>query len=236
VNFFSSHIDTVSLFRNKWQSYLFFEKIGIHTPETFELSTLADPFFPLLLKPKFGSGSKNIIKIDTFRDLDYFRQKVDTAQYIAQEIVSSPEYTVDFLVGNNNELLSLVARQRIKTKDGIAVVSRTVDSSLIAPVIEKILRNIELRGPINLQYFHVEKQETLTFDLNTRFAAGGLPLSIKVGINIPLETIKLALGLPTKKLDGYAIGVTMIRYYTTLFAKDAQLGFAANGAAPNTPF
>lgn len=217
VNFFISPFTTVELFRNKLHSYAFFKTNNIPTPDTKLLSEINTFKYPIFIKPIIGSGSKKAIRINNDQELYCCTTAENANQYIFQPYITAPEFTVDILVGNTNKIEGLVARQRLKTKDGIAIVSRTVDSTPILPIISRILSEIEIRGPINIQYFILENETPLIIDINTRFAAGGLPLTIKAGINFPLETVKLSLGIPTKDFDGYRVGVTMIRYYTELF-------------------
>lgn len=217
VNFYISPFQTVDLFMNKWRSYQFFLNNDIPTLETHRLSDANKIDFPIFVKPIVGSGSRNTLRINTKNELGYFISTVNSSHYICQPFTMAPEFTVEILVGAQNKIVALVARQRLKTKGGLAVVSQTVDQAPFLPIIRSIFSRITFRGPINIQFFIPEDSTPLVSEINTRLAAGGSPLTRKVCSNFPLETIKFSLGLETSSCSEYAIGVTMMRYYTEIF-------------------
>ncbi|KAA3641007.1 MAG: ATP-grasp domain-containing protein [Bacteroidetes bacterium] len=217
LKFFIPPFETVNLLRDKWLAYKFYQKNEIPTPKTHKFDQKKPVEFPIFVKPIIGSGSKKSFLIKTQNELDFYWKSLKSGKFIFQTYIGAPEFTVDILIGNHNKILGLVARQRLKTKNGLAIVSRTVDSKVITPLVERLITKIDLKGPLNLQYFLLPNQEPMVIEINTRFAAGGLPLTIKSGINLPLETIKLALGLSPTPLEGYEPGLTMIRYYSEVF-------------------
>jgi carbamoyl-phosphate synthase large subunit len=145
------------------------------------------------------------------------KAKLDQNEYIAQPLISAREFTVDGLADNESKLVGMIPRERIITRDGLAVVTRTVDEPQITEMIKKIVSFGKLHGPFAIQYFKTLENRFLFIDVNTRFAAGGLPLSVQAGVNIPLETVKLALGKKVSINHEYKKNLTMIRYYTELF-------------------
>jgi carbamoyl-phosphate synthase large subunit len=217
VNLCISPLSSIKIFANKWNAFLFFKEIGIDTPETWLLNFVNDVSSPIYVKPITGSGSRKNHVVLNKAELNLLKSKVEQDDYIAQLLMKSKEYTVDVLANNDSRVLSLIPRERIITKDGLAIVSRTVEEPGVDEIIERLVKEGKLVGTFNIQYFKTQENKFLVFDVNTRFAAGGLPLSIKAGINFPLETIKLALGRDVHVKKAYKRNLTMIRYYTELF-------------------
>ncbi len=219
---------SIRLFENKWESFLFLDRHHFPTPPTWRLQDFEPGTFPAHVKPIIGSGSQYNRIMSDENEFHSWKKGVAVDEFIVQPHLSAPEYSADVLVGNDNEILSLVPRERLRTKEGLAVVSRTVADESIAAFVERLLKRIKLTGPINIQYFRTASGEYLLFDVNPRFAAGGLPLTIRAsGVNFPLETVRLALGLPVKAKRDYVKNLMMIRYYTELFVEgsvnDTQL-------------
>ena len=216
-----SPIDSITLFENKWLTNQFFLKHKIPTPNTWLLSDSFQPeTFPLYLKPVLGSGSRNNHIIYDLDDLDYLRRKNE--KFIVQEYVTGQEYTIDILADKESNIIAAVPRERLKVRNGMAIVSRTVKDRTLIPHYEKIIDFAKLVGPINIQYIIKDNQYYFT-DVNTRFAAGGLPLTVASGVNIPLMTVKLALEIPIPTVEKYQENIIMTRYYTeVIFEKHSN--------------
>jgi len=217
VNTCISSLASIEIFSNKWKSYQFLKNNNIKTPETWLLNNLNEIATPIYVKPIIGSGSRKNYVAQNDIELSALKAIIKQDEYIAQPVIEGPEFTIDVMADFESNVLSMVPRERLLTKNGLAVVSRTVEDSGIGTIIEEIISKGRIIGPCNLQYFKLKENRLLVFDVNTRFAAGGLPLSIKSGINSPLNTVKLALGQRVQKNKSYKKNLIMIRYYTELF-------------------
>ena len=81
----------------------------------------------------------------------------------------------------------------------------------------KLLDVIKIIGPSNIQCIK-HKNTYKFFEINTRFSAGGLPLSTESGINFPILLIKILLNenIDKNKLD-YKENLYMSRYLAEIF-------------------
>lgn len=202
-------------FHNKENCYYMLETLGINAPKVYKKTTIE---FPAILKPKKSSGSKNVIIVENEDDLNYWMNKFPDS--LLCEYLDGDEWTVDCLFRKDGTNVGFNIRKRDKVAGGGAVIS-TNDYKyydLVRQTI-KIFENYKkIIGPINFQ-FKVHNNELYVFDFNTRFASGGLPLTIKTGFNIP----KLLLDLINDKIvsswdckkDGNIL--KMIRYYNEAF-------------------
>ena len=147
--------------------------------------------FPLLAKPIISSGSKGIQIINNEDELDLV-QKTDN--YIIVEYLKGTEYTVDILFDNYSNVFTYNQRKRIKTLGGAAVISENDFTCDCINEISAIGSAFKLKGPANMQFFLTQDRTMVFFDINLRFASGGLPLSVKSGADIPVALVRLLNG------------------------------------------
>lgn len=199
---------------NKERCYHFLASIGICTPEV-----LTDEItFPLIMKPKEGTGSKGIKIIETAEDLAYWKKKI--SEYLLMEYLEGKEYTVDCLFRDDGTCIGWNVRERMKMNGGGAVISKNSDlyNKKIEKVIEKLEITKKIKGPVNFQ-FKEKNGEICVFDFNTRLASGGLALTVASGFDIPSLIIDLVERntISNWKIDEKNKNLIMIRYYEEVF-------------------
>ncbi|PYG87168.1 carbamoyl-phosphate synthase large subunit [Ruminiclostridium sufflavum DSM 19573] len=200
---------------NKKFCYEYLASLGIRTPRIYR--TPEEVMFPCILKPIIGSGSRNVIKIEDQIDYEYWSLRMEN--YILIEYIDGKEYTVDCLFDKEGKCLGANVRERVKMNGGGAIVTCNDYSQNIESVIQIMERIEKLRGPINFQFKRLLNGECCVFDVNTRFASGGLPLTVESGFDIPNKLIQIILNeytekwYPEKMYNGY----TMIKYYEEFF-------------------
>lgn len=198
----------------KWQLYQFLHEQ--HLPAVPTYRPADNPgIYPCLLKPAAGSGSRGNIKVEDAAAYAFYSQRMKQ-DFVVQPYIQGREFTIDAFADQNSQIIAAVARERLRVKDGMAIAARTVDIAPVDAYLEKLVSAAQLTGVFNLQYFLTEAGDILFFDLNLRFAAGGLPLTIAAGANLPLMAVKMALGLPIIPARSYPIGLTMLRYYSEI--------------------
>jgi carbamoyl-phosphate synthase large subunit len=203
------------IFNNKKTCYEYLRSFNIKTPSIFE--RIEDAVFPCILKPAIGSGSKNIIKINDLTDYNYWSKKIK--DYILVQYLEGKEYTVDCLFDKYGICQGANVRERVKTNGGGAVVTRNEYSIDISNLIRKLESTKKIKGPINFQFKITSNGECYVFDFNTRFASGGLPLTIESGFDIPNKLVQLLLNDKAELWHPNLSknGKTMIRYYEEYF-------------------
>jgi carbamoyl-phosphate synthase large subunit len=219
-----SNENTVSTFESKWLAYNFFQTHSIPTVPTWRATDLPErQEFPLYLKPDKGSGTRNHFKIETPDELVIQLKKL-TEDYIAQIFIKGRELTIDVIADQHSRVLCAIARERLRVQNGMAVVAKTIPVDPYISYVQKVVAESQLVGPSNIQGFILDNDLLLT-DVNTRFAAGGLPLSVAAGANLPLINIKLAMGMDVSPIKEYKIGLVMLRYYNELFVREEGSNF-----------
>ncbi|TFG18876.1 MAG: ATP-grasp domain-containing protein, partial [Promethearchaeota archaeon] len=209
---------------DKYNFYLELKKRNLPTPETFVLSKRANSKFPCVIKKRRDSGSRSFTRIDNATELSHFIQSsgisvADEESYVIQEFVEGQEYTIDFCCDFNSRFLGAVIRERLEVRDGKCTKGITIKNKTIRELLKKFLEQIGYIGPGNLQGILDKNNKFHIIEFNPRFAAGGLPLTIHVGFNIPYIVCKLIKNSEEiiPEFIDYPDGMVMLRYFTETF-------------------
>ena len=166
------------------------------------------PSLPIIAKPRFGKGSKDIIMIENESDLQYVTAKYD--DMIFQQYLPGTEYTVDVLSDLNKDPLFAVPRIRLQTRDGISTKGRIVCDHKIEEDCMNIAKTLGIRGPCCIQMKEAEDGEPQLVEVNARLG-GGTIFTTLAGANIPALILDLVNG---KKISIPKISeITVIRYF-----------------------
>lgn len=179
-------VSSPSLIKTCWdkrKTQLFFQKIGISTPEIYDREDLE---FPAYVKPYNGSSSeKNYIIWNEREMTNELKENEDFLfyEYLNQEFYN--EYTIDLYYDKQSNLKSIVPRKRIQVRGGEVSKGLTIKNHLI-PYVKNKMGTVEgARGSWNLQVFvHEQTDEIKGIEINPRFG-GGYPLSYLANANYP---------------------------------------------------
>lgn len=201
-------------FHNKRTCYEYLNAQKIRTPRVFQEP--ANNQFPFIMKPEIGSGSKNTVKIDNIDDYHYWSSKIPNSVLI--EYLDGDEYTVDCLFNAHGKCIGANVRKRVKANSGAVTITSNDYSIEVDAIIEQLEMTGKIKGPVNFQ-FKIHDGDLCIFDFNTRFASGGLPLTVESGFDIPNMLIKLILDerVETWYPDSSKHELTMVRYYEEYF-------------------
>ena len=185
------------------------EGLDLPVPKRIEKPTEANlPFFTKLVR---GSSSHGAILLDDARELS---RMLDTSKdRLYQEYIEGDEYTVDVLCDRNSHVVFCGPRRRLSTKAGQSVKGVTVENPILTEYVSTICKAVNMVGVCNVQF--IERGGVCyLIELNPRFAAGGLMLTLRAGANLPLGVLKLALGMPVHESEfEHRPGVVMTRYW-----------------------
>ncbi len=206
--------DIVSLCNNKTQFLHFLERNNYPYPKTYNKNELNQASFPLFIKPVSGSSSRNTFIIKSREELSYNLTKFTNS--IVQNFVDGIEYTIDCLM-YNGKVYVCSPRSRLSVKDGKSIVGKTLRHEPIESLVKNLLIDIGINGPCNVQCIEDDRGNLYLIEINPRLAAGGLPLTVRAGANIPEMMLKLALGMKVKPIKYVHSDIIMIRYLEEVF-------------------
>jgi carbamoyl-phosphate synthase large subunit len=174
--------------------------------------TTADPdkvkSFPVIAKPRFGKGSRDVIKVNNETDLRYIATNFKDT--IFQEFLPGVEYTIDVLSNMDKKPLFAVPRIRLQTKAGISTKGRIIRDADLETTCMNMAREIGIRGPSCIQMKESSEEQLKLIEINSRLG-GGTIFSTLAGANIPSMILDMLNGKP---IDPPRVSeVTVVRYF-----------------------
>ena len=207
-------LEAVNMCRNKHSTAIFLAENNFPHPKTVNLQNaedlIAEVGFPILVKPKDGSGSSRVQVIFSHRELDLYRIRTGDApfMYVAQEYLipeswktvdvtrrdvykqgmlnQTDEYSTEVLVSKQGEILGAITNWRTMKKG--YPIRAVVDSypevtERAKEIVQKLIDKFRYVGPCNLQCRVTNKGPTF-FEINPRFS-GSTAVRCAAGFNGP---------------------------------------------------
>ena len=213
--------------RDKWKTMEFLREINLPAPRSWLREGIAadEMNYPLFIKPRHGSASEQAHKVESARELEFLLDRVPDP--IVQEFLSRPEYTTDVTCYPAGEILAVISRRRITTRDGEMARGVTVFDPVVTAHCVKMAKALGALGPICIQTMFRDDVAVVT-EINARFG-GGFPLSVAAGINSVELFVARAIGrdVEVPPLDSYQCGLYMTRFDESFFLSEAELGQSA---------
>lgn len=201
------------------------KKIGLNDLNTKLLSELSlsnkkNIDYPIILKPRFGRGSRNIYKINSSKELNKILKKITTSydRWIIQKFISGSEYTVSVVNFGNKDNYVIIPKLII-LKEGITKIAKSIYNKKIENACCLILNKLDPQGPFNVQCVIDNKnKQVFIFEINPRYSTS-TTLTVASGLDEINLIIDIAIG---KKVNlnkkNWDKNVMMIRNYTDYFS------------------
>lgn len=156
---------------DKFKTTKFLEKENLPFLKTF-LATSDDINidFPLLLKSRFGSGSKDIYKINNSEELKFYLKRCVLSEYLIQEYISDieGEFTCGLFRSSNNDIRIIIFKRELH--NGYSGFGEVIHNQNIFNLLTKIAHKLNLIGSINIQ-LRVKNNIPYIFEINPRFSS-----------------------------------------------------------------
>lgn len=177
------------------------------------------PFFPVIAKPRFGKGSRDVFRVDDESDLSYVTSKYK--DMIFQELLPGDEYTIDVLSDLDGEPVVAVPRLRMQTKAGISTRGQVVRNEILEALCKGIAGSIGIVGPSCIQAKRARDGSLKLVEVNPRLG-GGTIFTALAGANFPKLILDMVQG---KKIDPPHISeITIVRYFSEIVVHDGRPG------------
>lgn len=208
--------------RDKFQIFKQAKKLKISTPDTGFVSSfksiknnLNNLQYPLVLKPRVGTGSKGIKYLcnnDDFEQLEegLFKKYGD---FLIQEYIPGDEcYGVSVIFNRKSKMRSAFVHKKIRQypiTGGVSTYAVSVKYPELVVLAEKMLQSIGWYGVANIE-FKIDKRNNIPklMEVNPRFW-GSLHLAVKSGINFPYLLYQLALTGDIDTVFDYQEGIKL---------------------------
>lgn len=214
VNVIVSSPEVIGLCFDKYKTVKWVESIGLKAPKSYvrledakKALAKGDIRFPLMLKPRWGSGSIGVETIEDMEELDFYYNllfkkikktilataSIGDEYILIQEKLTGKEYGLDVmndLEGNN---VGVSVKQKLAMRAGETDKAITVDLPEVREMGAIIGRELKHIGNLDMDIMQRANGDFCVLELNPRFG-GGYPFSYEAGVNMPLAIIKWLKG------------------------------------------
>lgn len=218
-----SDSETIKIACDKVETHRWLEEKGFPTPRQGSpeevLRCPAQWKFPLILKPRMGSASVGISRVESAMALRFFAE--GKPGLIVQEIAHGDEYTVNVFV-QEGRCVCAVPHRRIETRGGEISKGITVRNEKLIQMITAVVERLPgARGALNVQCFVDAEGNITIIEINARFG-GGFPLANRAGAKFPRWLLEPLLGRPSTASTEWQDGLLMLRYDAAVFIPGAN--------------
>jgi carbamoyl-phosphate synthase large subunit len=204
---------------DKYNLYKKLQEFYIPSPTTYLLkdAMVETINFPVIVKPRMGRGSRDIIVCQNYKELKFIlNTKRDGENLIVQEYLEGSEFTVDTLSDLCGKGIVAVPRKRIETKGGVSWRGAVVKNEQLAKVAIKAVQTLGIIGPSCVQLKLSNNVTPKVIEVNPRIG-GTTSLTVKAGVNIPLLTVKTFLGEKIKRDEVSYRPILLARYFEDVY-------------------
>lgn len=208
-----SNPDVIDICFDKFRTAKYVKNLGLKTPTTFvnfdeAVKAINDGWlkFPLVLKPRWGSGSIGIEFVNSMDELKevyaILLKKVKKSilataskgeEYILiQQKIEGQEFGMDVmndLEGNNR---GVSVKKKLAMRAGETDKAQTTDNQTIREIGKILGKNLHHIGNLDVDILE-EDGKYYVLELNPRFG-GGFPFSYEAGVNFPKAIIEWLKG------------------------------------------
>jgi len=187
----------------------------ISLEEVEEKLSVGDLQFPLFLKPRKGSASIGLAKVENLEQLRMAFSK--EPGMLVQTFVANQEWGVDVYADfHSGEVIHIFPKKKILMRSGETDKAIGVKNMQLIELCREVVSKLGLVGPIDLDCFET-KDGFVVSEINPRFG-GGYPLAHQSGANF-IEALLMNLdGKANVPVVGsFKEGVQMFKYVDAVF-------------------
>ena len=187
----------------------------VRVPRTELFDAQVDPAswnYPVIVKPRAGSGSRDISLLRSARALAAMHRSED---FIIQDFLPGQEYSIDVLADRGGHVIAAVPRVRAKVDSGVSVAGRTLRDRELEGFGRAVAEAIGLTYIANVQCRRDSCGRPALLEVNPR-APGALPLTVASGVDMPRLALDALRGRPVPRHLGFS-ELAMVRFLEERF-------------------
>jgi carbamoyl-phosphate synthase large subunit len=186
----------------------------VRVPRTEELAA-TDPAswcYPVIVKPRRGSGSRDISLVHSAAELAVIEV---TDGFCVQEYLPGEEYSIDVLAAVDGHVVASVPRVRERVDSGVSVAGRTVHDDELERFGSVVMEITGLTYIANVQCRRDRAGQPALLEVNAR-VPGTLPLTVASGVDMPRLALDSLRGRALPDHIGFR-EIAMVRYLDEQF-------------------
>ncbi|HWE34292.1 MAG TPA: ATP-grasp domain-containing protein [Solirubrobacteraceae bacterium] len=221
---------------DKYEAHLLLERLGLPSPPTV-LPGEAPHRYPVMVKPRQGSGARSIHRADDARAVEFFVSYVDEPTMV-QVLMDGPEFSIDCLSDLDGRCLNAIPRTMIESRGGESIKGTVIADPELIELGRRVVEALGVRGPCTVQVFRDSELGFGITDVNTRFG-GAFPAPMYAalpGRTYPELIVRLARSERIEPHVGeFRAGVTFTRYFWQLELDERMQPTGRDIVAPPGP-
>ncbi len=202
---------------DKYEAHRLLERLGLPSPPTV-LPGEPVPSYPVMVKPRQGSGARSIHRADDERAAEFFVAYVPEPTMV-QKLMDGPELSIDCLSDLRGRCLNAIPRTMIESRGGESIKGTVIADSELIELGQRVVEALGVRGPCTVQVFRDREIGLGITDVNTRFG-GAFPAPMYAalpGRSYPELIVRMARGEEIEPHVGeFRAGVSFTRYFWQL--------------------
>lgn len=175
-----SDFDLVDTCDDKHTTGQVLEYHGIPVPKIY--SSIDSVTFPVIVKPRIGSGSRGVVKVNSKEEMPEITDKL-----MVQEYIDGKEYTCSVFVDRYGEVIGTFQLYR-ELNNGTTYKGMVVFDHNIHKLLVEIGKSLKPRGMLNVQ-LRMTERGPVPFELNCR-CSGTTAIRAHFGYNEPEMLIR----------------------------------------------
>jgi len=206
---------------DKYEAHLLLQRVGLPSPVTVLPDTdtdLESLHYPVMVKPRRGSGARSIHRAEDSSQARFFAGYVREPVMI-QRAMNGPELSIDCLGDLEGRCLNAIPRTMLESRGGESIKGTVVSDEELIDLGRRTMEALSVTGPATIQVFRDPEVGLAITDVNTRFG-GAFPAPVyaaHAGRSYPELIVRMAAGEHVAPHVGeFRAGMTFTRYYWQL--------------------
>ena len=199
---------------DKYGTHELLTELGLPSPPTI-LPGEEPESYPVMVKPRWGSGARSIHPAADRREMEFFVDYVKEPVMV-QRLMGGPEFSIDLLCDLDGRCLNAIPRTMIESRGGESIKGTVIHDEELIDLGRRVGEGIGVRGPCTVQAFRDPEIGLGITDVNTRFG-GAFPAPMYAalpGRTYPELIVRMARGETVEPHVGdFRHGQTFTRWY-----------------------